>query len=395
MTLSWPALDVPRRRPGAMRPTRAAVALVGAAAALALAGPALAAGRASAAAAGSQRPPGFLSVQGQLVGVTTISPTDAWATGDTTTLRDRPLLAHWDGRQWAVVKSPALPGRGQLYRVAKFPGGAFAVGFSGASDSVAQPLILRLAGTTASRVPAPSVRGGQLLDVTATSKTSAWAVGQVFRGRALVLHWNGTAWRRTILPARLGATVLGRVAATSAANAWAVGNTRSGRALILHWNGRRWSRAAFPAPGGSTLRLRGLTATSAANAWAVGFTGGITDLARTVTLHWDGRKWQRVPSQDPQLGSEGDGFLGVSASSARRAWAVGGGFSGLDGAIMIERWNGSSWRAVPTPVCSGNLDGVSIGPSGPGWAVGQTLAASEAEGTQTLILRWDGTAWRA
>ena len=114
-----------------------------------------------------------------------------------------------------------------------------------------------------------------------------------------------------------------------------------------------------------------------------------------MTLHWDGRKWKRVPSQDPQLGSEGDGFLGVSASSARSAWAVGGGFSGLDGAIMIERWNGTSWRVVPMPASSGNLDGVSIGPSGQAWAVGQTLAASEAEGTQTLILRWDGTAWRS
>ncbi|MGH3398330.1 MAG: hypothetical protein ACRDPO_26950 [Streptosporangiaceae bacterium] len=62
---------------------------------------------------------------------------------------------------------------------------------------------------------------------------------------------------------------------------------------------------------------------------------------------------------------------------------------------MIERRNGTSWRAAPAPASSGSLDGVSIASSGQAWAVGQALAASEAEGTQTLILRWDGTAWRS
>jgi hypothetical protein len=66
---------------------------------------------------------------------------------------------------------------------------------------VAQPLILRLARATASRVPAPSVRGGQLLDVTATSATNAWAVGQTLAAsqaegtQTLILRWDGTAWR--------------------------------------------------------------------------------------------------------------------------------------------------------------------------------------------------------
>jgi hypothetical protein len=54
---------------------------------------------------------------------------------------------------------------------------------------------------------------------------------------------------------------------------------------------------------------------------------------------------------------------------------------------------GTAVAPIATPAGTGNLLGVSISPSGRAWAVGQTLAPTEAEGTQTLILRWDGTAW--
>jgi hypothetical protein len=339
------------------------------------------------------QPRAFLSVQGQLASVATISGSSAWAVGDNTAVPTKPILAHWNGKKWADVTSGALPSRGRLFGVAKFPGGgAWAVGFSGGATH--QPVILRLAGGTARRVPVPSVRGGELLGVSATSATNAWAVGDVVRGPALILHWNGRTWRRMRLPASFTARDLSRVAATSAGNAWAIGDGRHGGEVIMRWNGRRWSSAAFPAPGGQALQLRGLTATSASNAWAVGWTGGITTSSATVALHWNGKKWKRVPSPDPFAGGEGDGFLGVDASSAGNAWAVGGGFTWLDGAPLTAHWNGTSWTAVPTPTGTGNLLGVSVSPSGQAWAVGQTLAPTEAEGTQTLILRWDGTAWR-
>jgi hypothetical protein len=362
-----------------------------AAAILAIGGMAWPAGAATAAVAGGHQPRAraFLSVQGQLVSVATVSARNVWAVGDNTAVQTRPILAHFDGKRWTDVKSPALPSRGRLFGVAKFPGGAWAVGFSGAGAH--QPLILRLTGATARRVPAPRLRG-ELLGVSATSATNAWAVGETGRS-ALILHWNGRMWARMQLPGNFAAGDLSRVAATSTRNAWAIGDGRHGNQVIMHWNGKRWSSTAFPAPGGKELQLLGLTATSAADAWAVGFTGGITTSSVTVALHWDGKKWKRVPSQDPLAGGEGDGFLGVGASSPHDAWAVGGGFTGLDGAPLTQHWDGTSLKSVPTPGGTGNLLGVSIGASGQAWAVGQTLAPTEAEGTMTLILHWDGTAW--
>jgi hypothetical protein len=88
---------------------------------------------------------------------------------------------------------------------------------------------------------------------------------------------------------------------------------------------------------------------------------------------------------------EGDGFLGAGASAAGNAWAVGGGFTGLDGTPLTEHWNGTTWKPVPVPVKSGDLRSVSISPAGQAWAVGQMLPPAGPE--QTLILRWDGNAW--
>jgi hypothetical protein len=73
--------------------------------------------------------------------------------------------------------------------------------------------------------------------------------------RALVLRWNGTAWKRVPSPTRAGASELYGVTATSARNAWAVGaagatGTSTPSSLILRWNGIAWTRVASPAPPG-------------------------------------------------------------------------------------------------------------------------------------------------
>jgi len=79
---------------------------------------------------------------------------------------------------------------------------------------------------------------------------------------------------------------LNGVAATSARNVWAVGGNGAGRNLILHWDGTAWKRVPSPNPAGEESVLAGVAALSAANAWAVG----------SVILHWNGRAWKLVPN---------------------------------------------------------------------------------------------------
>jgi hypothetical protein len=62
--------------------------------------------------------------------------------------------------------------------------------------------------------------------------------------------------------------------------------------LILHWNGHRWQQVKNPSlPVGSGLV--GVAATSARSAWAVGGAGdGLGAKAKALVLHWNGNRWQ-------------------------------------------------------------------------------------------------------
>src|SRR5262249_47283472 len=141
-------------------------------------------------------------------------------------------------------------------------------------------------GTTWTRQASPNPAGlthdNQLWGAAAASSSSAWAVGHYFNGTAnqtLIEHWNGTAWTRQASPDPGGSgrenPLLG-AAAPSPTNVWAVGHYFNGtvnQTLIEHWNGTAWTRQASPDPGGSGREnaLLGVAATSATNAWAVGY----------------------------------------------------------------------------------------------------------------------------
>jgi hypothetical protein len=155
-----------------------------------------------------------------------------------------------------------------------------------------------------------------LYRVTALSTRSAWAVGTTAGNKPLIIHWNGSNWRRVKVPVKAG--VLTAIAAVSGRDAWAVGVTsdsidagctgvtpgalmpglsdgvtaRSISPLILHWNGRRWQQVKKPSlPAGSGLI--GIAATSVRNAWAVGGAGGsLGAKAKALVLHWNGKRWQ-------------------------------------------------------------------------------------------------------
>ena len=97
--------------------------------------------------------------------------------------------------------------------------------------------------------------------VAVTSVRNAWAVGGGLR--TVILHWNGTAWKRVPSPSIAGS--LSSVAAISGGDAWAARHLHPagrGAPLILHWNGKAWKRVPSPNPGAGTV-LDGVAATSA------------------------------------------------------------------------------------------------------------------------------------
>jgi hypothetical protein len=143
-----------------------------------------------------------------------------------------------------------------------------------------------------------------------------------------------------------------------------------------------------PSPSPKGFYLVGVAATPAGTAWAVGYTDNGTS-TRTLILRWNGTAWTTVPS--PSLA--GSWLWDVAATPDGSAWAVGctgctGTGSGTDARTLILRWNGTAWTRVPSPDPGpgAELYGVTALSGSDAWAVG-------IAGGKTLILRWNGQTW--
>ncbi|MEO5951890.1 MAG: hypothetical protein ABIQ44_05400, partial [Chloroflexia bacterium] len=269
-----------------------------------------------------------------LYGIDVISPTDIWAVG---TGIGRSLTMHWDGLTWNIVESPNI--------------GTFT---------------------------------NVLYSVSALASNDVWAVGEYSNNESkhlLSMHWDGAQWTLNG-PPNVGAysnTFYG-VTAVASNDAWAVGEAYSStmqldtNILIQHWDGTTWTPVSNPIAG----TLRAVTAVSASDIWAVGYYGW-----ETVTLHWNGISWSRVPS--PNYGGGGaSNLFGVSAIATNEVWAVGTGGA----RPLTMRWNGTQWDIVPSPeIYTSILRGVSALASNDVWAVG------DVTNYELTALHWDGTSW--
>jgi hypothetical protein len=325
------------------------------------------------------------------------------------------------GPGWRVAKR--LAAGDTLYAVSWLPRGAWAVGWR----SEGGPLIMRYDGSRWSEVPAPrdaeiaqmypgaSQAALLLIGVFARSASDVWAVGRL-GNQALVLRWNGSAWR--VVPNPGENAVLMDVVASSRDNAWAVGYRRDPNTgeqpFAMHWDGMSWTksagteagyygrlRAAARPPGSSSLWTVGwdglgtddgalierhragtwthmfpavpglddITAVAWNDVWAVGIYDHNDPGGAATAVHWNGKRWSVVPTPS-EPGSSRD-LMGVSAVSASNVWAVGGEWKNGTAEALIEHWDGNAWSVVSAPagIDRGLLD-VSMGRYGYGWAVG-------------------------
>ncbi len=156
-----------------------------------------------------------------------VSSNDVWAVGDHGGLTRKPLVEHWDGTQWSVVKSPNPHGYSGLNGVAASGKGTiWAVGYYTNGSGLLQTLIERGQGNTWKIVASPNPGGGDDLlgGVSAVPGShTVWAVGWT-DGPTLIERWNGSTWKAVSSPSPGTYNVLVAVAASSAHNVWAVGH---------------------------------------------------------------------------------------------------------------------------------------------------------------------------
>ena len=367
---------------------------------LALFAPSASAGPVSPRSPGTPNP----GTSNHLDAVSALSAKDVWAVGSTD---QSTLIVHWNGSVWTRVAGPSPGTDGELTGVSAVSAAdVWAVGSYEVPCDVGakrETLILHWNGKAWSKVstPNPGACDNELNAVSADSSTDAWAVGSyAVEGvdRTLALHWNGKAWARVASPNTKGfSNVLYGTSADSSTDAWAVGarfeNAACYCTVTLHWNGKSWNRVPSPSPGSAGSQLDAVSADSSKDAWAVGWQNPGAANYKTLILRWNGMHWSPVSSPNPNA-SGPDVLLGVSVRSAGDAWAVGEYTDPTHGSeqdALILHWNGSSWSAVPSPVAPAAneaLSGASATSGTNAWAVGQYRSP-----LRTLGLRWNGATW--
>jgi serine/threonine protein kinase len=279
----------------------------------------------------------------------------------------RTLILRWNGSNWSEAPSQSPGQNAILYGVSAGQGGeAFAVGSYSASG-VSRTLILRWTGTQWSIVASSPLPNTVLHSVSIGPGGTAWAAGVYCTMRCgtqspvrhtLILHWNRHAWSRKHSPSLGQSSFLYGVSAGPGKSAWAVGSSCASacgtdpavdRTLILHWDGTQWRKVPSRSPGHSSA-LYGVSAGPDGSAWAVGTSctsgcGTASQVHRTLILRLHGSKWSQVASPSPGRNVTLNG-VSIAASGA---WAAGDicasgcrTKSEIDRTLML-RWDGVAW----------------------------------------------------
>jgi hypothetical protein len=317
-----------------------------------------------------------------------------------------PLAEAWNGRAWAVKRTPAPAGAQSSYLIgAACPSASvcLAVGYSTAG-AASRSLAEQWNGRAWSVKPTPSPAGSaqsELSGVWCLSSRACVAVGYDTTGivtKTLAQNWKGSAWSVASTPNRVEtqASVMSGVSCAAPADCVAVGyyaNASGTRPLTGLWNGKAWSVAAAPSPGGmEAANLNAVSCVAADNCVAVGSSFNGTD---TVSLAeaWNGTHWSIAPTPNVK-GAQSSVLSAVSCPAAGHCTAVGDYATSAVTGTLAETWNGQAWSISNTPNAAGSafttLSGVSCPAVNTCVAVGSyTTSPSPLSIAET----WNGSSW--
>jgi hypothetical protein len=98
------------------------------------------------------------------------------------------LIGHWNGRHWAIARTPAIAGSSLADVVALSPHLAWAVGSAAAAHGYTRTLIERWNGHTWTITPSPNRRpSSELLGIGGT-RQHLWAVGDALTHTLILRH---------------------------------------------------------------------------------------------------------------------------------------------------------------------------------------------------------------
>jgi hypothetical protein len=243
--------------------------------------------------------PGEPEPGSSLLAVDGAAANDVWAVGESHRgAGERSLVERWDGSSWTVIDTPNV---------------------------------------------------GRLLDVSVLSPDAVWAVSD-----STVIHWDGTGWDVTNL-SQGNARSLQSVSANAENDVWVAGerptiklgpHLEGWATLVMHFDGRSWSEAKTPNQGTRDNLLKAVEALGPGDVWAGGYSSDLHGPEATpLALHWNGHKWEVVPTPSPSRSLNVVWGIGQGSSTV---WLVGH-YRGGDGHLtpLILKWTGGSWEQLP------------------------------------------------
>lgn len=257
------------------------------------------------------------------------------------------------------------------------------------------------------------------------SPTDGWAVGSIVANGqlgALLLHYDGHAWRQVSNPIQAG---LGAVRMLSPTDGWALSGFGNA-AAIYHYDGASWTPRPLPAVSVAgqrdTLQLYRLSIISPDDAWAAGAAlpptnaGGSANASTAspagVILHYTGGSW-RIQQIIP-----GAMLTGIAMDAPADGWAVGADVSQqsqqstpTDGSspntsspsqpMLLFHYTAGRWVNVPLSNIdpqrlTGGIAAVIMSSPTDGWimtnANGATTSLDQPNNT-FVLLHYDGATW--
>jgi hypothetical protein len=236
-----------------------------------------------------------------------VSDADVWAVGDGESL-------HWDGARWRHVPTADLhDAKAQLFGLAQFGAAeVWTVGYAPRRDhSGSRGTVQRWDGKAWTDQPLPSVaRGWSLAGIGGASADDLWAVGRGQPGGAVALHWDGQDWQQVPVPAPESETVkLCDVAALTSNDVWAAGyrtapddGVRTRQPFAVHWDGSAWSPSVLPAGSGQVWQL----VKDGVSIWGIGYAPDSTPIVARMS----GSGWKFLPGPAPPPGARHGSLYG-------------------------------------------------------------------------------------
>jgi hypothetical protein len=210
---------------------------------------------------------------------------------------------------------------------------------------------------------------------------------------------SGYPWTVVPTPNSAGAleTSLADTSCTPGGFCMAVGATNHGRvdqAFSEYMQDSPWAVVNTPSSSPNRANdLYGVSCVSASFCVAVGV-AATSGIGQTLIEQWDGSTWKLLPSPDTNPG-EAQQLQAVSCTSVTSCQAVGS-VDEVAGTTdtLVESWNGATWSIEGSPDEGtgglSELDGVSCPASTECTAVGSYFNGSV---DQTLVESWNGTTW--